>query len=144
MSGFFSVCKCVLGAHGGQKRTSYPPPLELELWVAVSWELNPGPLQEQQVLQPLCQLSRLQGLVLLLLTMFTYVCLYIRTCECSCPYRPEEGVRFFFLGLELEAGVSLLHWVARNQAQVLCKAIFSLDHNCLPRPRKVASTQLLL
>lgn len=34
-------------ALGGYKTAS--DPLELELWVAVSWEVNPGPLMEQWV-----------------------------------------------------------------------------------------------
>lgn len=97
------------------------------------WELNPGPLQKQQVSKLLCHLFHPQELVLLFLTMFIYVCLYVHTCECSCTHRPEEGVRFFFffLGLKLWAGVSLLIWIARIQAQALCKAILSLNHRAV-------------
>lgn len=44
-----SSCKQMYHIHaralGGQKTAS--DPLELELWVVVSWELNPGPLTEK-------------------------------------------------------------------------------------------------
>lgn len=53
----------------------HPTPMELGLWVVVShpgwWELNPGPLQEQQESEPLCHPSHPQELVLFFLTMFT-------------------------------------------------------------------------
>lgn len=47
------VCLCttyMLGAHGGQKQVSDPMGLELETTPCGCWEVNPGPLEQQQVL----------------------------------------------------------------------------------------------
>lgn len=58
-----------------------------------------------------------------------YVCVYAHVSAVALTGQKRvSGFFFFFLGLELWAGVSLLIWIAMNQAQVLCKAILSLNH----------------
>lgn len=49
--------------------------------------------------------------------MCMYACAYAHVSAVA--HTGQKRASDFFLGLELEAGVSLLHWVARNQAQVL-------------------------
>jgi len=88
MSGFFFLCVSVC-LEAMKARKGHHTPLELELWVAVSWELNPGTLQEQQVLQPVCHLSRL------LTFNYVYVCLCICTCSAVALTGQKRASDFF-------------------------------------------------